>query len=169
MWVERLFPLCVTQLRIMWPVKWPAEARASVLALCLAFLLYHVLFQITSSSLRSCGSGNVLWGFVSVHKLCHNGCTWKAFPQCASSCDAANDQKKRKCSCTGYICLAFLLYASSSCELSNHQFECWNTRTLCICEAFPQSGFFCAASERLNKLKHNHIDCTYVVSPQCVS
>ena len=46
----------------------------------------------------------------------------------------------------------FLLFAASSCELSNAQIECWKTRTLCICEAFPQSGFFCGASDGLNKL-----------------
>ena len=45
---------------------------------------------------------------------------------------------------------AFLQCASSSCALSIHQFEWTKTRTLCICEAFPQSGSFYASSNGLN-------------------
>ena len=146
MWIERLFPVYVKH-----HVACQMTSR-SARTHCMTLLLYHVLFEISSSSLGSCGAGHVLWGVVYVQKLCYIGCNWKAFPQCAYSCVFANDQKKRKCSCIGYTCLAFLLYASSSCELSNHQFECWKTRTLCIYEAFPQSGFFCAASDRLNDL-----------------
>ena len=95
-------------------------------------------------------------------------CICGAFPQSAFSCVFANYQKRRKCSCTGYTCMAFLLCAFASCEFSNCQFQYWNTHTLCICEAFPQSESFCAASVYLTELKRSRIDCIYVVSLQYV-
>ena len=83
-------------------------------------VLYFKIIMLTIWS-KSCVSWNVLWARSFVQKLCCICCTWKASPQCASSCGAAEYQKKRKCSCTGYTCVAFLLCASSSCELSNDQ------------------------------------------------
>ena len=129
---------------------------------------FEPTYRLDQSNPRSYGVGSVLWDFPFGCKIFHIGYIWKASPQCALSCDSANRWKKCKCSCIGYTCVAFLLCASSSRELLFDQLEYWKTRTLCICEAFPQSGFFCASSERLIELKHSHIDCTCVVSLQCV-
>ena len=102
-----------------------------------------------SDSSRSCGIPNVLWDCFSAWMLCCICCTGKASPHCASLCGSANYQIERKHNCTGYIWMVFLLCEFPSHELSTDRFEWMKTRTLCICEAFPQSGSFCAASDRL--------------------
>ena len=61
-----------------------------------------------------------------------------------------------------------------SCMLPHHvifQFTSCNAGKLahCACEAFPQSGFFCASSDGVIELKQSCIDCTCVASLQCDS
>ena len=111
--------------------------------------LFLIWFKIWS---RLRGFWNVLWDPSFACKLYCISYTWDASPRCASSCGFVDYQKKHKHSCTGHTCRAFPLCGSSSCDLSNEQFDCLKTRMLCICEAFLQSGFFCGSSDGLIQL-----------------
>ena len=70
------------------------------------------------SNLKSRGFGNVSSVDTSMWNFCCIDCTWKVSLLCVSSCDHAIHKLWCNCSCNGYTWMAFLQYASSSCELS---------------------------------------------------
>ena len=113
----------------------------------------------------------VVTNFKSVQVLSHwsNFNMYKASRQCAPSCEFAMHQ--RKCNCNVCSCVAFLLYASSSCAFLEYLITCFlMLRYACIADnglEFPQCVSKCAFS-------HQHLDwlssCNVyisVVSPQC--
>ena len=113
-----------------------------------------------------CELWRVFQGFSYLCKPCCIVCTWMVSPQSASSCAAANYQKKCKHSCTGYIWTASLLCASSSRELLNHELECTNNCMLYFCVAFHQSASSCASSACLLLLFYIHTDCSCAFFPR---
>ena len=92
----------------------------------------------------------VVTNFKSVQVLSHwsNFNMYKASRQCAPSCEFAMHQ--RKCNCNVCSCVAFLLYASSSCAFLEYLITCFlMLRYACIADnglEFPQCVSKCAFS-----------------------
>ena len=96
----------------------------------------------------SCVSATYVCSCVQVLSHWSNFNMYKASRQCAPSCEFAMHQ--RKCNCNVCSCVAFLLYASSSCAFLEYLITCFlMLRYACIADnglEFPQCVSKCAFS-----------------------